>query len=101
MGHTAVMAMSGILPELPACEDAYKKVKKGLIRAAIYGFNDKRTSIVVKNEIAKSPDFSADWDVFMEQLPAKDVMYAVYDFEYYDTQSGYSDGESAPVKSKM
>lgn len=92
--------MSGILPD-PECEEAYKKVKKGKLRAAIYGFNDKRNAIVCKNELEKTPDFSADWDVFMEQLPAKDVMYAVYDFEYNDFQSGYHDGDSVPVKSKM
>merc|ERR1711988_162727 len=98
----AKMAMSGILPD-DACKDEYNKVKKREIRAAIFGFNDKRTRIVPKSNLDKTADFAADWESLKEQLPAKDVRYICYDFEFKDIQSGYSDGDAdtAPIKSKI
>merc|ERR1712178_440889 len=98
----ATMAMSGILPD-EFCEPEYKRVQKREIRAALFCFNDKRTKIVPKESIEKTEDYNADWDKFVEHLPAKDAMYAIYDFEYKDIQSGYNDGDmdTAPVKSKM
>merc|ERR1712178_438493 len=102
MGRPVTMAMSGILPD-ETCEPAYKKVNMRKIRGALFKFNDKRTKIILADEIPKGESFSADWDSFVEKLPAKDAMYAIYDFEYKDIQSGYNDGdmEAAPVKSKM
>jgi hypothetical protein len=85
------------------CKIGYEKVNKRQIRAAIWGFNDKRTKIVPKTELAKTESFKADWDTFVESLPAKEALYCCYDFEFKDIQSGYNDGdlEAAPVKSKM
>merc|ERR1711896_58645 len=105
MGSTTgskMAGMSGILPEQPACKDEYEKVKKRTIRASVFGFNDKRSKIVPKFNLDKTGDFAADWESFKEKLPAKDVLYACYDFEFKDIQSGYTDGdaESAPIKSK-
>merc|ERR1711907_791724 len=102
MGSHSRMAMSGILPD-ETCEPHYQLVKKREVRCAIFGFNAKRTKIVHKEDLPKTEDFAADWEAFKEKLPAKDAIYAVYDFEHKDIQSGYNDGdlETAPIKSKM
>merc|ERR1712167_93718 len=92
----------GIMPD-DECKIGYEKVNKRQIRAAIWGFNDKRTKIVPKTELAKTESFKADWDTFVESLPAKEALYCCYDFEFKDIQSGYNDGdlEAAPTKSKV
>merc|ERR1711988_576284 len=43
------------------------------------------------------------WGEVVEALPAKDVRYIVYDFQFKDIQSGYHDGDldTVPIKSKI
>merc|ERR1712070_264017 len=110
MGIPVTMAMSGIMPEMPACEDIYGLVKKGFtkegdtkieIRGWTFKFNDKRTMIIPDEMIEKKGDMKEDFEMIAEKAPAKDGMYILWDFEYEDTKSGYNDGDGFPIKRKL
>merc|ERR1711865_136775 len=110
MGDYQTMAASGIVPD-ENCAAAWAMVKnpKALdadgnrVRGHLFQFNESRTLITPTAIIKQTDDFAADWDCLLECLPAKDVAYAAYCFEYRDIQSGYTDGdlESAPIKMKL
>merc|ERR1711912_22148 len=87
------------------------QIQKRKLKFAVFGFNDKKTEIIVletqepkckENELTMDIIVS-DWEDCMEHLPPKDVRYVVYDFAYKDISSGYNDGdlETAPIKSKV
>merc|ERR1711939_434249 len=107
------MASSGIMPG-DGCAEKWALVKnpKGAeevegnstgVRGYIFKFNAKRTSIDPVEMIPKSEDFRADWEEFKTHLPEKEPLYAAYEFDFKDIQSGYNDGdlEAAPTKTKL
>eukprot|EP01089_Gocevia_fonbrunei_P016076 TRINITY_DN48_c0_g3_i1.p1 TRINITY_DN48_c0_g3~~TRINITY_DN48_c0_g3_i1.p1 ORF type:complete len:141 (-),score=38.14 TRINITY_DN48_c0_g3_i1:77-499(-) len=101
--------MSGIEVD-DACVNAYNSLKMGKnVRYVEMKMNDTLTSVVVAKEVAKKGDITAEYKEFLEQLPANEARYFIYDFEFTNADNDIRNKvafilwapDSASIKGKM
>jgi cofilin len=99
------MSRSGVVLSAD-CVPRFEELKlKKQFRYVVYKLNDARTAIVVE----QVGDGDSKYEDFLETLPEEDCRYAVYDFEYQNTEGAprskicfYAwSPEGASVKTKM
>jgi len=97
-----IRGMAGIEIDT-GCRDVFNKVRRERfgLRWATMGF-DKTGSWIVPLQTQKATeDFKADWEGFIEELPDSKSLYAIYAFDYVETNGAYSDGDTKLKKSKL
>merc|ERR1712086_1111579 len=65
------------------------------------GFDETGSWIVPLQTQKATEDFKADWEGFIEELPDSKSLYAIYAFDYVETNGAYSDGDTKLKKSKL
>jgi hypothetical protein len=98
-----IRSSSGVNVE-QSCKDAYERVRKDRngVRWVMFEFDKSFSWIFPTKECMKTEDFVADWANFVETLPEKKAVYALYNFEYEDIGgSGYAQAGSNVIKNKM
>jgi hypothetical protein len=94
--------MAGIMVE-KTCAKIYNDVRrtKNGLRWGMFQFDKSCSWIIPVATCLSTDDFGQDWADFAAYLPAGKSVYAVYNFDYEETNGRYSDGASINLKSKM
>lgn len=93
---------SGIQVEM-SCKAAYDRVRQSRtgVRWVMFEFTQKQTWLIPTMEGNETEDHQQDWADFVAALPAKKVVYALYNFEYQDEGGGgYSQAGADVMKNK-
>jgi len=94
--------MAGIMVE-KTCAKIYNDVRrtKNGLRWGMFQFDKSCSWIIPVATCLSTDDFGQDWADFAAYLPDGKSVYAVYNFDYEETNGRYSDGASINLKSKM
>jgi cofilin len=94
---------SGIWVE-ESCKEGYNRVRRSNtgVRWVFFEFNKSMTWIYPTKEGMSTDDHVQDWSDFVEALPDRKALYALYNFEYEDEGgSGYAQAGANVMKNKM
>jgi len=84
-------------------KEYYGKVRRDRfkLRWVMFGFDEDGHWIIPLATMKKTSDIKEDWETFLENLPDSNALFAVYAFDYIETNGAYSDQDSQITKSKL